>query len=530
MRIRFTTATAISLLVAVLVSLVGCGPTPQATQPATETKPTRLVYALRADPVTLDPGKAIGAPESAVMGNIYNALFNLNEKGELVPDLCERFSVSEDDLTWTFHLRQGVKFHDGTEFDAHAAKFVYDRFFDDSLNLAHSRRWKGYVAGPEDIVVLDKYTLQIKTVAPSPFFQYIVARGFPGWIPSPEAIKKYGEDLGRNPVGTGPFKFDSWVSGEKVVVSKNDDYHFGAPAIDQIEMRVISDDSARVMALESGEVHLISNVPPAAIPTLEGNANISVVKSPLYRVFYWAFNMTKPYFQDVRVRQAFNYAIDREALVKHVLQGVGTVADSYLAPTVEGYRAIGLYKYDPDKARQLLQEAGWDSNLRLTTYVTQGRYYQDRESAEAVAGMLDAVGVKVQIRVLEWGAFTDAIWNAGPDDPAAQQRDFVQTTWGTNNVAYGLQAVFHGDSFPPTFYNEAFFANEEVDRLLDAIDGEMDREKRLALIGEVQQLLMENAPWIHGYVETQVFAMSKNLEGVKIFTETVFLEEATLKK
>lgn len=489
----------------------------------------RVIYGLRADPVTLDPQVAIDQPSGQVTRNIYSALFRTDGDGNVVEDLATGYQISDDNLTWTFQLRDDVYFHDGTKFNAEAVKFVFDRQFDESLGLAFRGRWKDYVEGPDKIRLVDDYTLEIETLAPSPYFHLMLSTGFPGSIPSPAAIEKYGEDLGRNPVGTGPFKFVEWVSGERVVLEAYEDYHGEGPYIQTLEMRIISEDSARMMALEAGDIHMAANIPPHSIGLLEGRDDIDVIHSPLFRVFYWAFNCTRPYLEDVRVRQAMNLAIDRETLVEHVLQGVGTVTQSHLSPASEGYHPSDVFSYDPERAVEMLEEAGWDFDRELVAFITSGRYYQDRESGEAYAGMLSEIGVDVQTQVLEWGAFVDAVWFTPHDDELAQERDFAQTTWGSDNIAWTLRAVLHGDAWPPTMYNEAFFADEQVDALIHAINTEMDTELRLQHIEAVQERLAETAPWIPGFVETLVFAKTSDLEGVEVWLEGIWWNEAKLR-
>ena len=517
-------------MVMVALLLLGCGGDGASSPDGEAEYGSSIIYALRADPETLDPQRAIDQPSAQVLVNLYNALLQLDDAGGLTADLAEDWEISDDGLTWTFYLREDVEFHDGTQFNADAVKFVFDRQFDEDLGLAFGGRFKRHVSGADSIRVVDEYTLEIETEQPSPYFGYLIATGAPGYIPSPAAIEEFGQDLGTNPVGTGPFVFDRWSSGEVVVLKAYDNYHGEGPHIEELELRVITEDSARAMALEAGDIHMAPNIPPRSIPGLRDQDGIEIVESPLYRVFYWAFNTTQPHFEDPEVRQAFNYAIDKEAIVDHVLQGVGTVTHSPLSPSSEGYVESDMYTHDPDKAREMLEEAGWDFDRVLTAYITSGRYYQDRETGEAIAGMLGEIGVEVETHVLEWGAFVDAIWFTPYDDPEAQARDFMQTTWGSEDVAWTLQAVMHGDSWPPAGYNEAFFADQRVDELIDAITVEIDDQQRLEYLEEIQLLIMEKAPWIPVYAETQVFAMSDKLEGVRIWTELVRWNEAKIRK
>lgn len=472
----------------------------------------RIIYGYGAEAVKLDPSDAIDRPSFDVTTNIYEGLVELDPDGNIVPGLAESWSLSDDSLTWHFVLRAGVTFHDGTEFNAEAAKISFDRVLNEANKLGGFGQWSPIVA---EVVATELLELDIVTKQPSGGLLNLLASGYGGLV-SPTAVEASGTDFGRAPVGTGPFKFGSWDQGQKIVLLKNEDYWNGAPAIDELEFRVITQDAARILALESGDVDVIANVTPQNIPILRDNENLAVVQKPTYRLFYWAFNNTKEEFADVRVRQALNFAIDRQALVDFTLQGVGQPADAPIPPAVIGYAPLDTYAYDPVRAQQLLQDSGFPSDWEGVAYVTEGRYYMDRQVAEAIQGMLANIGVNVQIEVLEWGAFVDAVWSAPADSEIAQSRDFAQTAFGTADPGQTFRSTLFSTYWPTAGYNEALFADENIDALIEAIEQSVDEESRIAATQELSAAVFEAAPWIFSHFEQQVVAHQAAVSGIEV--------------
>ncbi|MFN8591791.1 MAG: ABC transporter substrate-binding protein [Thermomicrobiales bacterium] len=472
----------------------------------------RVIYGYGAEAVKLDPGDAIDRPSFDVMQNIYDGLVELDQQGAIQPALATEWSISDDNLTWTFTLRDDVTFHDGTDFNADAVKVNLDRILDESNKLGTFGQWDPVVAA---VNVTGPLEVQVVTKLPAGGLLNLMASGY-GGIVSPAAIEQFGADLGRNPVGTGPFVFSEWEQGQRIVLTKNANYWGGAPAIDELEFRVIQEDGSRILALEAGDVDVIANVSAQNIPVLRDNSGLVVIQQPTYRLFYWAFNCTKDVFKDVRVRQAFNYLIDRESLVENVLQGVGQPADAPIPPTVVGYAPIGTYTYDPEKGKALLAEAGFPADWEGVAYLTEGRYYMDRQVGEAIQGMLADAGVNVRVEVLEWGAFIDAVWVATADSEAAQARDFAQTAFGTADPGQTFRSTLFSTYWPTTGYNEALFADPNVDAAIEAVEQAVAEEERVAAIQTLSQAIFAAAPWIFSHFEQQVVGHTATLEGIEV--------------
>lgn len=475
------------------------------------TQAAGLVYSYGAEAVTLDVADAIDGPSFDVLYNIHEGLVDLSADGEIVPVLAKSWSLSDDQLKWTFKLRDDVMFQDGTKFSAQAVKFNFDRVMDPAKEHANLKQWQPYV---ESVDVVDDYTVRITTKKPYGSLLGLLASDFGKIMNSPAAVEKHGKDYGRNPVGTGPFKLKSWTPGVKLVIEKSASYWRGAPTIDSVEYRPSPEGSARVLALEGGDVDLINQVPAQDLARFQKDANIQLLHKTISRLFYWAFNHTKEVWSDPKIRLALNLAVNRESLVKNVLYGSGEVSNSYISPTVAGSIPIDIYGYNPSKARELLKEAKFPFDQTLTVYATEGRYYQDRQVAEAVQGMLAEIGVKFKVEIIEWGAFVDAVWFTPADDAGAKARDAVQTSFGTLDPPTWMRQTLISSAWPKAGFNEAFYSNKEVDRLVDAANQSTDLDERKAILGKIQKQLINDPPWLITHFEQAVVAHKSNVKGL----------------
>ena len=328
-----------------MVALLAIAPGPGQAQTVT--------YAAGADPDSLDPANAESNPSEAVNRMIFENLVKFDPKLNLVPGLAEKWEQAKDGMSWTFFLRKGVKFHDGTPFNAEAAKYFFDRM----IGPEKPSRAGLYAPLVDSTTVVDEYTVKVNMKAPFAFLLNNIAHSASG-IVSPTAHKAMGKDIARKPVGTGPFKFVEWVHGDHVTLVPNDSYWAGKPKLEKIIVKTVKEESARVMMLQSGDAQLAVRLPSEDIPRLEKDANIQLDATETLRVLYIGFNCAKKPFNDERVRQAFNLGMDRESIVKNIYQGRALAASNIVAPLTTGYFPLPPYPYDPEKSKKLLAEAG----------------------------------------------------------------------------------------------------------------------------------------------------------------------------
>jgi len=482
-----------------------------------------LVYVMGVDAVTLLPGNMTDNPSEMVCRHIFEGLVEFDEKLNINPALAERWEISKDGTVYTFYLRKGVKFQDGTPFNAYAVKKYFEYVL--THDLKRTKLYEPYI---KEIKVIDDYTVQFVLKHPfGPFLNYL-AHGA-GLIVSPKAIDEYGDDpgvLGKHPVGTGPFKLAEWKKGEKIVLVKNENYwQKGKPYLDKIVFRVIPEAVTRALQLQAGDAHLALKIPPVFVEKLKKDPRIDVVIGPSLRVLYIGMNTQKKPFDDVRIRRALNYAIDKETLCKTIMGGLAKPADSPLAPAIWGYYSTGKYPYDPEKAKKLLAEAGYPNGFEAELATPKGRYLQDYETAVAVQAQLAKVGVKVKVVPMEWATYLAYVNVKNPDK--RYQMFLLGWAPSTGEADWVLRPLFSTGSIS----NRALYSNPEVDELIVKASREVDPEKRKELYKILQEKIVDDAPWIFLYVLDQVYAKSKKVKGdVALPIEIVLVKDAWLEE
>ncbi|MDR7454486.1 MAG: ABC transporter substrate-binding protein, partial [Armatimonadota bacterium] len=409
--------------------------------------PTRggtLIVGSGTDATTLDGHLYTDSPTATIMEHMTETLYELSPEGRVQPRLALSHTVSPDGRTWTFRLRPNVRFHDGTTFDAAAAKFNLDRV----LNPATRAPWRFLIDRVTEVTAVDSTTLRLVTNAPfAPLLAHLTHSGLA--MQSPTAIQRLGADYARQPVGTGPFRFREWVRGDRVVVTRFDDYWGEKALLDEVQFRVIPDDGARLAALEAGSLHVAVRVPPREIERLRAGRDPIVRIDTSLRTIFVAFNVTRPPFSDRRLRQALNYAVNKRAIVQSALAGTARVSDAPIAPNVQGYSPVPVYDWDTDRAASLLREAGYSRErpLRAVFHHPTGRYIRDAEIAASIQGLARRVGIELELRTLEFGAYIAL--TARP----REQNDIqmYMLGWGTvtGDADYGLYALFHSSQWPP---------------------------------------------------------------------------------
>jgi len=497
------------LLVTTLVALVaaGCG--------RAGSDRDAMTVAIGTDASTFDPHFCTDSATEVLNKNLYSNLVRFNAKMDIVPDLATKWEVSADGLTWTFDLRDGVKFHDGTAFNAEAVKTSFERVLDEKNGSPR----RSVLAMIKSIEVVSPTKLRLTTSYPTGSLLQQLSHPV-GAIISPAAIAKYGKDLSRNPVGTGPFKLTEWKSGDKIVMEKNTGYFDGAPQIGQLVWKIVPEDSARTMLIESGQADVVLRVPVADLERLRAKPDVSLLEGPTVMTMYVALNNARGPLKDVRVRQAINYAVDKESLAKNIVGGLGIVADAPISQSTWGYAKIGAYPFDRAKAKELLKQAGYAKGLELELWTPVGRYLMDRQVAENLQAQLAEVGITAKIRPWEFQALMSEVKKG--------QFDSVLLGWSpsTGDADQGLYPVFHSSQFPPNS-NRAFYSNAQVDKLLIDARQATDPQTRLGLYRQAEKTIMDDAAWLFLYYPKQIVMTRANIKGVELLpTEHILFAKA----
>jgi peptide/nickel transport system substrate-binding protein len=494
-------------------------PNPAEVKPKPERLP-KLIIAQGTDASTMDAHHMIDSPTDSVLSHMVETLIELTPKGEIVPKLAEKWGVSADATEFTLRLKRGIKFHDGQPFNAEAVKINFDRRLDPKAGTTF-----GFlVAQIASVTVVDEYTVKFKTKVPfAPMLSYLTHTT--NGIQSPAALKKSWDKPVTMPIGSGPFIFKEWVPGTKVVMVRNDNYWRKKPALSEVTFRVIPDDASRLVALETGEVHAAVRIPPSDIPHLEANPKITILRTPSMRTMFVGFNCLKEPFTDKRVRQALNYAVNKETILKDLLAGVGRVSDAPISPGIFGYAPIKTYEYNIEKAKAMLAEAGFPEGFETTLHPAVGRYYMDASVATAVVVDLLKVGVKAEIKSMEWGIYLPFILS---EKEVAEHNLYIlgwQTV--TGDADFGLFSLFHSGEWPKKGMAASFYKNEKVDQLLELARGSANPKERMRLYKEAMALIVDDAPWIFLFSETQVTGVRANVKGMIVHPkEGVISKEA----
>lgn len=474
-----------------------------------------LIVLTGSDASTFDPHFCTDSATEIFNKNIYNNLVRFNKDMEIEPDLAKEWSVSEDQLTWTFQLEEGVKFHDGTEFTAEAVKKTFERVLDEDLGSPR----RSVLEVIKEINIVDDYTVEIATETPCGSLLQQLCHPVAAII-SPAAIDEYGTDLATHPVGTGPFKFKEWKTGEAIIMEANQDYFKGVPQVAGVEFRVVPEDSTRALLIQSGQADVALRLPVTETERLENDANITIEEGNTVMTMYVALNNSKGVLQDARVRQAMNYAIDKDVIVNDILGGLATVADAPIAPDTWGYASTMKYECDVEKAKELLAEAGYPDGIELELWTPVGRYLMDTQVCENLQAQWEKAGIKVKIRQWEFQALMSEIKKG--------EFDMILLGWSpsTGDADQGLYPVFHSSQFPPNS-NRAFYNNSQVDQLLENSKTEVDENKRMEMYKEAEQIIMDEAPWTFLYYPKQALTYRSNISGIEMLpTEHILFEKA----
>lgn len=491
------------LLAIGLTVFVACTP-----QESARERSDRIIVAIGAEPEALDPIAMASAPSATVSEHFTEPLVYMSPTGELLPRLVTEWEAAADNLSWTLKLRQGVTFHDGAPFNAEAVKLNLDRF----LDPASAAPYAFLLSEIASVDVVDEFTVRLALNRPfAPIISHL-SHSFIGMLSPTQLAATAPGEIVTEPIGTGPYRFVEWQRGERIVMEANPDYYGTVPAIPNAVFRFITEDAARVVALETGEVDAIMNVPPTEAQRLADSETITVEYPSSVRVLYVGFNTSSGPFADVRVRRALNHAVNKEAIVGAVLQGVGQVSTAPVVPAVFGHASNEPYAYDPERARELLAEAGYADGFEVEFYHPTGRYPLDATIAEAIQGMLSEVGITANLQTLEWSSYLSTVRVAAEE----ALQDMHMFGWGTVTLDadYGLYALFHSSVIAPGGWNTTYYANPAVDELLSAARTNPNPDERTALYEEVIAILWEDAPWLYLHDVGQTNAFRSDVSGL----------------
>lgn len=467
---------------------------------------------------TLDPQASFSLTTGMAVGrNIFDRLVEVDENLEIVPGLATEWVIADDGLSWTFELRDGVEFHDGTPFDAEAVKFSVDRALDPDNGLVAGDFAFG---GVTEVEVVDDLTVVLHTEEPVAALPTNVADGGLGSIISPSSVDESGE-FG-DPIGTGAFNFVSWQPDDDLVLERNDDYWGEAPGYERLEVVTATEGSTRINQLEAGEVDIISLVPIQDIPRVEAAEGLEMTAEPATTMVYIAMNNERPPFDEPEVRQAFNYAVDKASIIDTVLGGLGRVPDSPMASAFPMHTSVMSYDYSPEKAVQLLEDAGWTEDadgfrekdgqrLTATLRFGEGNIEQGEALVQTVASQLGEIGADIEIEAMEFSTFSEE--NRLPLEESSVELALAR--FGTGDPDTYLGSTLHTSAQPPAGNNFSFYSNPDVDAALNGGGSLFDAEERRPLYEEAQRLVMEDAPWIFLTERREAVAWRSGVSGIR---------------
>lgn len=459
-------------------------------------EPKVLVVGHHIDPDNLEPfSNTTAAFQSVTASTIEQLVMFAPDGSGIQPCLAESWNWSDDSKTLELKLREGVKFHNGEDWNAEAAKFNIEL-------LMNAKAYSYWVGEFESVEVVDNNTVAIHFTEPAGYALAVLARG--GYVYAPKYYQEVGaEGFGSKPVGTGPYQFVEWVKDDHITCKAFPDYWGGTPKLDEIVWRVIPEQAARVAALQTGEVHLITNVVPGSVDQIEADPNLELFSIPGLRLFVTFFDMRLDHpVADAKVRRALNYAVDKQGLVA-LFDGQATALHGqYMAPGVLGYNPdLDPFEYDPEKAEELLAEAGYPDGFEMPLKYTVNRYPLDAEMGEAVASYLEAVGIKVERVPLEYGEF---------------KRQFYEESMGPT-MQWGLLDPPDPHIMLSTFDKGSRFTrfpdNPRVFGLLAEGKRESDPKKREKIYQELLQIWNEDPLGIYLLVPNDLYAIREGVIG-----------------
>lgn len=470
------------------------------------------------EPRTFVPILASDSASGAICGLVFNGLVKYDKDLKLVGDLAREWELLEDGLEIIFYLKKGVKWHDGETFTAEDVEFTYKSLIDPNVRTPYS----GDFTMIEKFEIIDDYTLKVS-------YKEVFSPGLASWGMNimPRHLLE-GEDLNtttfaRQPIGTGPYKFKLWRTGEKVELVSNHDYFEGRPYIDRYIYRIIPDQATLFLELRAEAVDKISLTPLQARRQTESRFfkdNFQKFRYPSFGYTYLGYNLKDPRFRDLRVRQAINYAVDKEEIIRGILLGLGRVATGPFIPESWAYnKEVKVVGYDPQKAIALLNEAGWydededgflekDGKKFSFTIITNQGNNERRMTAEIIQRRLKEVGIEVKIKIIEWSTFVSEFIDK-------RRFDTVLLGWGLSRDP-DMYDIWHSSKMKEGEFNFVGYSNKEVDKLLLEGRQTFDQEERMRIYHRVHEILYKEQPYLFLYVPDALPIIHRRFKGIEV--------------
>ena len=463
---------------------------------------------------SMDPHDTNDTLSYSAQKTMLEGLVGFDKDMKVIPVLAEEYLANDEATEFTFKLRQNITFHDGTPFNAEAVKVNLDRLADPNGGL---KRHSLYSIVKETIVI-DEYN--VKVILSEPFGAMINTFAHPAaMMHSPKSLDELGKEVARNPVGTGPFKFVEWKPGEGLEVTKNENYwKDGYPKVDKITFKPVSENGSRIAMLQTGEADFIYPVPTEQADSVNGKDGIEVDSKTSIVVRYMAMNTLIEPYSDIRVRQALNHAINKEAFNKVVMNGHGQEMDSIIAPNTQFYSQQKPYEFNIEEAKELLKEAGYENGFKAKIWGANSS--SALKAMEFLQQQLAQINVELEVIPMEAGTMSDKIW--GVSDPKDAEIELYYGGWSpsTGDADWGIRPLLGGtDAFPPKSYNVSYYNNAKANTLIEDALKTADVDKRAAAYKDAQALLWNEAPWVFLSVDNTMAGKRNYLKGITLLPD-----------
>jgi peptide/nickel transport system substrate-binding protein len=469
---------------------------------------------------TMDPHKQSTNAYESILRNMYEALVVFGPDLNIEPQLATSWKRI-DEYTLQFKLRKGVQFHNGEPFDARAVKASIERM----LDPATESPWSSTYSMIERVDIVDDYVVNVVTNIPDPILLRRMS-GFGTTIMAPEYIATASaEELATMPIGTGPYKFVSWEKDGDLVMEANTEYWGVVPAVKKAVVRAIPETGTRVSALLAGEVDIVAVVPPEDVDRIDESGIARAEDVEGNRIFYYTMDFASEPTSNKLFRQAINYGANIDGIIEAVLNGGGYRRATLLNPWHSCYNPdIEPFPYDPEKAKDLLAQAGYADGVDLSMHLVSGRVVKDKEVGEAIAGELEKIGIRPQITWHEFASYVDLA-------VAGKLDGLIFASWGNalHDADQAFYVLFHSDTVITNNFNRGY-ANDELDALLEAGRSETDEDKRCALYDQVQEILMDDCPGLFGFSVQEIYGVNNRIEWRPRSDEMIWFKEMSFRE